>query len=67
MPVLENSVHVIIVNFRTPALTIGAVESLLARRVPGYDLTVWLVDNGSDDGSATILRERFPDLRLIVS
>lgn len=44
----------VIVNWRAAELTARAVESL----APQTDCTV-IVDNGSDDGSAAMLRERF--------
>jgi N-acetylglucosaminyl-diphospho-decaprenol L-rhamnosyltransferase len=46
------SLQVIIVNFRTPELTIGCLESLASEvaTVPGT--RVWVVENGSGDDSA---------------
>jgi GT2 family glycosyltransferase len=51
-------VAAIVVNYRTPELTIDCVESLL--RSSGVNLEVIVVDNRSDDGSADQLRARFP-------
>ena len=59
--------HVIVVNFRTPDLTINAVEHLLAGDLSNAELRVWIVDNGSGDDSAARLRARFPDARVIAS
>jgi GT2 family glycosyltransferase len=49
---------VIIVNYRTPELVIGCLDSLAdERRTSNIKFEVTVVDNGSEDGSATRLRE----------
>lgn len=48
----------VVVNWNTPDLTIRCVASLLDDGLSPDRLV--LVDNGSSDGSAAILRERFP-------
>lgn len=63
----HGAVHAIVVNFRTPDLTIGAVASLLAGGAGARDLVVRVVDNGSGDASVERIRARFPELRLIAS
>lgn len=67
MPIQANRVHVVIVNFRTPELTAGAIDSVRGSKIPGYDVRIWLVDNGSGDNSAAYLRQRYPELRIIES
>lgn len=67
MPTQANRIHVVIVNFRTPELTAGAIDSVLGSSVPGYDVRLWLVDNGSGDDSVACLRHRYADLRIIES
>jgi GT2 family glycosyltransferase len=52
-------VAAIVVNYRTPDLTIACVESLLASS--DVDLHVVVVDNRSGDGSADRFRARFGD------
>lgn len=59
--------HIVIVNYKTPRMTVEAVESVLSSRLPGRELTIWIVDNGSNDDSAEVIRERFPDVALIES
>lgn len=63
--VTSAAIHAIVLNYRTPDLTIAAIESLLASDRRALDLCVTIVDNHSGDGSAARLRERFPDLPLI--
>jgi GT2 family glycosyltransferase len=68
---MRPSVSVIIVNFNTREQTIECIESVYAESVstqrsgppsppPLDDLTVIVVDNGSVDGSADAIRDRFP-------
>jgi hypothetical protein len=65
MPV-ERTVSVIIVNFRTPALTIAAAESVLEEP---ETREVIVVENASGDDSGSILAQALthPRARLIVS
>lgn len=56
MPVEPNElVVVVIVNFRTPELTIDCLRSLATERDSGENLRVNLVEGGSGDDSAAIL------------
>ncbi|MGH7617851.1 MAG: glycosyltransferase family 2 protein, partial [Gemmatimonadaceae bacterium] len=58
-------VTAIVVNYRTPQLTVACVESLLAST--GVELDTIVVDNHSADGSADVLRGRFAtDARVTV-
>jgi N-acetylglucosaminyl-diphospho-decaprenol L-rhamnosyltransferase len=56
------SVSVVIVSFRTPALLAGCLEQLAAE---ASVREVVVVDNASADGSAELVEERFPHVRLI--
>jgi GT2 family glycosyltransferase len=60
------SLAVVIVNYNTRDLLAQCLESLAANdcRCPP---TVFVVDNRSTDDSAAMVRERFPDVRLIES
>lgn len=54
---------IIIVNWNTRELLARCLDSVQAD-LPA-DSEVWVVDNASADGSAALVRERFPWVRLI--
>jgi hypothetical protein len=60
-------IFAVFVNFRTPDLTIAAVEALERGDSPCRATQVTIVDNGSGDDSAARLHERFPQHRVLVS
>ena len=55
---------VIIVNWNTCQLTCQCLESIFAT-TEGLGLEVLVVDNASTDGSAQMVRENFPQVRLL--
>jgi len=57
---------IIIVNWNTCALLAGCLQSL-HDTIRKHSFEVWVVDNGSTDGSLAMVRERFPDTRLIAN
>jgi N-acetylglucosaminyl-diphospho-decaprenol L-rhamnosyltransferase len=57
---------VIIVNWNTKDLLAGCLRSLFAT-VRNLELEVILLDNASTDGSADMVRTRFPQVKLIQS
>jgi len=59
-------VTAIIVSYNTRGLLKRCLESLLPEIAPG-DVDVVVVDNGSRDGSAELLRHDFPWVRLVES
>jgi GT2 family glycosyltransferase len=61
------TVHAVVVNFRTPDLTIQTVESLQASRLSRHRLQISIVDNGSGDGSHERIERHFPDLQRFSS
>jgi hypothetical protein len=61
---MNPQVSIIIVNYNTRALTEACLRSIEAQ-VRGVSHEVVLVDNASSDGSAEMVRERFPAVRLI--
>lgn len=48
---------VLIVNYRTAVLTVQAIEAVLPEAKSRGDVHILIVDNGSADGSATVLTE----------
>jgi GT2 family glycosyltransferase/lipopolysaccharide/colanic/teichoic acid biosynthesis glycosyltransferase len=55
---------VIIVNYNVRQFLESALASI-ARAMEGVQGEVFVVDNASDDGSAEMVRTKFPDVRLI--
>src|SRR6266542_3829109 len=56
-------VSIILVSWNTRELLLGCLESLSAA-VGTLRTDIWMVDNGSTDGSVAAVRERFPLLLL---
>lgn len=61
-----DALAVVIVNHKTPDLLRRCLEHVYASHLD-RPLEVWVVDNGSRDESAELVRTHFPDVRLIVS
>lgn len=59
------TVVAIVLNHRTAGQTIRCVSAI--REVDYPALTVLVVDNDSGDDSVALLRQRFPDLRILLS
>ena len=59
----QPSVSVVILNFNTRDLLEKLVPFALKTNYPNVEVIV--ADNGSTDGSAEFVRERFPDVKLI--
>ncbi len=57
-------VSVVMVNYNTLGLLRDSLGSLY-RKHPNVSFEVWVVDNGSGDGSGQMVRERFPQVNLI--
>ena len=55
---------VIIVNWNTKELLLNCIDSFY-RTVKGLGFEIFVVDNGSDDGSADSVRMSFPEIELI--
>ena len=58
-------ISIIIVNYNTVKLTSDCIRSILDNVESNYEIIV--VDNASDDNSATILAHRFPDIIMVES
>ncbi len=57
-------VDVIIVNYNTKQLLKDCLDSI-GRQIWLHELTVWVVDNGSSDGSAQMVKKDFGQVKLI--
>jgi hypothetical protein len=57
---------IVIVNYNTRDLLRACLRSVFASQGVG-DLMVYVVDNASPDGSAAMVRDEFPQARLIVN
>src|SRR5215213_3793786 len=57
-------VSIILVSWNTRELLLGCIESLPAA-VGDLHADVWVVDNGSADGSVAAVRDQFPLVQLI--
>src|ERR1051326_3604541 len=59
-------VSIVIVNWKTPGLLAGCLDSLLSD--PGHGaFEFFVVDNASDDGSVEMLRQRYPFVKVIAN
>jgi GT2 family glycosyltransferase len=56
-------VAIIVLNWNKRDVTLACLESLAA--ADAGDATVWVVDNGSRDGSVEAVRARRPDVRIV--
>lgn len=63
----EPEVSVIIVSYNTRDLLRACIESLLCTEGNPEALEIIVVDNASSDGSAALVAEQFPQVRLIVN
>ena len=56
-------VGIVILSWNKRADTVACIESLDRMDYPSFEVAV--VDNGSEDGSQDLIRQRFPGVRLI--
>lgn len=56
---------IVIVNFNTADLIGACLDSLASAAAPS--LEVFVIDNASTDGSAAVIRDRYPWVRLVVN
>jgi GT2 family glycosyltransferase len=63
MGAATQTIGVVVLNWRRPAESVRCLESVLASE---YDaLRVYFVDNGSGDGSESLVRQRFPGVSVL--
>jgi N-acetylglucosaminyl-diphospho-decaprenol L-rhamnosyltransferase len=63
------SLSIIVVSYNVRELLRACLEATFASlaRAPELDVTVWVVDNASADGSAEMVAVAFPQVRLVAS
>lgn len=59
-------VSIILVNYNTKELTKDCIKSVY-EKTDGIEYDIWVVDNASSDGSVKMIKEEFPDVKLIES
>lgn len=57
-------ISVVIINWNTKALVLQCIESV-SRTVSDLEIEIWVVDNGSADGSVEAVKQAFPDVHII--
>lgn len=60
---MKPAVALIVLNWNGRSFLEKFLPSLLATRYP--DFTIYVADNGSTDGSLTLLRTRFPEVQIL--
>ncbi len=60
-------VRAVVVTFRAAAFLPECLDSLLAQQLPGIEWEVVVVDNGSTDGTATLLARDYPQVRIVTA
>jgi N-acetylglucosaminyl-diphospho-decaprenol L-rhamnosyltransferase len=59
------SVDVVVVTHDTREITLGCIDSVLGDGGEGVTVRLTVVDNASSDGTASAVRDRFPEVRVI--
>ena len=59
-------VSIILVSYNTKDLTRDCLKSIYDK-THGINYDIWIVDNASSDGSVQMIKEEFPDVKLIES
>src|SRR5438105_7444 len=66
MPANPPTISAIVISYNTRGMTLRCLR-MLEEEMAGIDAEIWVVDNGSSDGSAAAIAEQFPDIRLIAN
>jgi len=66
VPGQEMDVSIILVSYNTKDLTRDCIKSIY-EKTEGVSYDIWVVDNASSDGSVEMIREEFPEVKLIES
>jgi len=60
-------ISIVIVNYNVRHFIVECLESYKRSKLDKLSVEVWVVDNASIDGSVGVIRERYPDIKLIVN
>ncbi len=63
----KTSLSVIIISYNTKDLLEDCLKSLQKAQAPVNDMEIIVVDNASNDGSVEMIKNHFPDVKLIVN
>lgn len=63
---VKMDVSIILVSYNTKDLTRDCIKSVY-EKTDGLEYDIWVVDNDSYDGSQNMIKEEFPDVKLIES
>lgn len=61
---MEKDVSIILVSYKTKELTKNCIKSI-CEKTEGFSYDIYVVDNNSQDGSCEMIRDEFPDVKLI--
>lgn len=67
MPSTVRRVSILVLSWNGRAHLSACLPALAAQRVPGLEVEILLLDNGSTDGSAEWVRRHHPEVRLVTS
>lgn len=60
-------ISIVIVNYNVRNFVVECLESYKRSNLNGLKVEIWLVDNASIDGSVEIIREQYPEVKLIAN
>jgi hypothetical protein len=63
---MMDALHIIVSSYNNAALLPDCLRSVAAAH-PGIPTSVYVVDAGSTDGTAALVRREFPDVRLMIA
>jgi len=59
------AVSVVVVSWNGASFLGDCLDALLAQQAPGWAIRIVVVDNGSTDATVAMVRERYPQVRLV--
>lgn len=62
---MKTDIGIVIVNYNVRNFLAQCLDSIRRSRLDGLSTEVWVVDNASIDGSVALLKEKYPEIRII--